>query len=131
MPGHLLHTPTCRYADKSCWAVVDKVWFTDRHHRETPQRIEDGLADVGIVWTTEVKEAVDAGRDIEGVAIAAPFNKQDEVSYAIGQITDGRNQENGATFLGYLASDAAQDIYASYGFVPASAEELTLKPIPN
>ncbi len=116
---------------KGCWAVADKVWFTDRHHRETPQRIEDGLADVGIVWTTEVKEAVDAGRDIEGVAIAAPFNKQDEVSYAIGQITDGRNQENAATFLGYLASDAAQDIYASYGFVPASAEELTLKPIPK
>jgi len=116
---------------KGCWAVQDKVWFTDRHHRETPQRIEDGMADVGIVWTTEVKEAVDEGRDIEGVAIAAPYNKQDEVSYAIGTLTIGRNPENAATFLDYLASDAAQDIYASYGFVPATEEELTLKPIPN
>jgi len=31
----------------------------------------------------------------------------------------------------YLASDAVKDIYASYGFVPASAEELTFKPIPK
>lgn len=78
---------------KGCWVVADKVWFTERHHRETQRRIEDGLADVGNVWTTEVKEAVDAGRDIEGVEVAAPFNKQDEVSYAIAQIMDGRIQE--------------------------------------
>ena len=45
---------------KGCWAVPDKTWFTVRHHRETPHRIENGLADVGIVWTTEVKHA--AGR---------------------------------------------------------------------
>ncbi|HDZ79732.1 MAG TPA: ABC transporter substrate-binding protein [Roseobacter sp.] len=116
---------------KGCWAVEGKVWFTDRHHRETPQRIEDGLADVGIVWTTEVKEAVDEGRDVEGVAIAAPYNKQDEVSYAIGTLVEGRNLENAALFLDFLSSEAAQDIYASYGFVPASAEELTLKQIPE
>ncbi len=115
---------------KGCWAVPGKTWFTQRHHRETPQRIEDGKADVGIVWTTEIAHAKATGRDIDGVAISALYNKQDKVGYAIGALTDGRNQKNAQTFLSYLATPEAQDIYASYGFVKASNDELALKPIP-
>jgi ABC-type molybdate transport system substrate-binding protein len=114
---------------KSCWAIEGKTWFTSRHHRETPQRIEDGEADVGIVWTTEVIEAKAEGRAIEGVAIPAPLNKQDKVSYAIGALSKGRNPYNAYRFLSYLGTDRAQGIYASYGFVPASTEELKLKPL--
>jgi ABC-type molybdate transport system substrate-binding protein len=115
---------------RECWAIPDKTWFTARHHRETPDRIEKGLADVGIVWTTEIVEAKKHGRKIDGVAIPAPLNKSDKVGYAIGVLNTGRNQDNGKAFLAYLATDKAQEIYASYGFVPASAEELALKPIP-
>ncbi|MBX2856579.1 MAG: substrate-binding domain-containing protein [Rhodobacteraceae bacterium] len=115
---------------KSCWAVEGKTWFTSRHHRETPQRIEDGEADVGIVWTTEVVHAKAEGRKIDGVAIPAPENKQDKVNYAIGTLKTGRNQESAEIFLDYLRTDAAQGIYEKYGFVRASAEELALKPIP-
>ncbi|MBD3679999.1 MAG: substrate-binding domain-containing protein [Rhodobacteraceae bacterium] len=57
---------------KSCWAVEGKTWFTSRHHRETPQRIEEGQADVGIAWTTEVIESNVEGPAIEGVAIPPP-----------------------------------------------------------
>jgi molybdenum ABC transporter molybdate-binding protein len=111
---------------KSCWAVPGKTWFTSRHHRETPHRIENGEADVGIVWTTEVVHAKKEGRKIDGVAIPAPYNKQDKVGYAIGALNNGRNMANAKTFLDYLASDAAQNIYASHGFIKASAEELKL-----
>jgi ABC-type molybdate transport system substrate-binding protein len=113
---------------KSCWAVEGKTWFTSRHHRETPQRIETGEADVGIVWTTEVVKAKADGRPIEGVAIPAPLNKQDKVGYAIGALSNARNADNANTFLEYLATDAAQNIYAKYGFVPATADEL-IKPL--
>jgi len=41
----------------------------------------------------------------------------------------GRNQENAARFLQYLASDEAQAIYESYGFLRASTAELELKPL--
>lgn len=112
---------------KECWAVPGKTWFTARHHRETPQRIETGEADVGIVWTTEVKHAQAEGRDVEGVAIPAPLNKQDKVGYAIGAISQGKNQKNAARFLAYLASDGAQDIYAKYGFLKASADDLKMR----
>ena len=112
---------------KSCWAVKDKTWFTSRHHRETPHRIENGEADVGIVWTTEVIEAKAKGRNVEGVPIPAPLNKQDKVAYAIGKLNKGKNQKNADRFLAYLATDDAQNIYAKYGFLKATADELKLK----
>jgi ABC-type molybdate transport system substrate-binding protein len=112
---------------KSCWAVEDKTWFTSRHHRETPHRLETGEADVGIVWTTEVAYAKRQGRPIDGVSIPAPYNKEEKVGYAIGPMLNGRNMSNAIHFLGYLATPAAQDIYAGYGFLPATAEELKIK----
>lgn len=112
---------------KSCWAVPGKTWFTARHHRETPHRIEKGTADVGIVWATEVAYAIAAGRNIEGVAIPAPYNKQDKVGYAIGRLTGSRNQNNAARFLAYLVTDEAQSIYEKYGFVRASADDFRLR----
>jgi ABC-type molybdate transport system substrate-binding protein len=114
---------------RSCWAVDGKTWFTSRHHRETPDRIEKGEADVGIVWTTEVVHAKAEGRPIDGVAIPAPLNKQDKVNYAIGVMGNGRNQDNAARYLAYLATDDAQAIYEKYGFLRATSDELALKPL--
>jgi ABC-type molybdate transport system substrate-binding protein len=115
---------------RECWAIEGKTWFTARHHRETPDRIEKGQADVGIVWTTEIIEAKKHGRRIDGVAIPAPLNKSDVVGYAIGALKTGRNQQNASRYLEYLTTDEAQHIYAKYGFVKASAGELKLRPIP-
>lgn len=114
---------------KSCWAVKGKTWFTSRHHRETPDRIEKGEADTGIVWTTEVAYAKRKGRPLEGVSIPAPYNKQDKVGYAIGPLLKGRNMKNARRFLEYLATKGAQDIYAGYGFLPATSAELKIKPL--
>ncbi len=114
---------------KGCWAVPKKTWFTSRHHHETPYRIENGEADVGIVWTTEVLEGIKQGRKIEGVAIPAPYNMAHKVAYAIGVLNEARNRVNAKRYLDYLATDAAQNIYASYGFGMATKEELTVKPI--
>ncbi|WES30789.1 molybdate ABC transporter substrate-binding protein [Varunaivibrio sulfuroxidans] len=115
---------------KECWAIKGKTWFTQRHHRETPDRIEQGLADVGIVWTTEIIEAKKHDRKIDGIAIPAPLNMADKVGYAAGVLKTGRNHDNAMHYVGYLRTKAAQDIYAEYGFIPATREETALKPIP-
>jgi ABC-type molybdate transport system substrate-binding protein len=115
---------------KSCWAVEGKTWFTSRHHRETPDRIEKGEADVGIVWTTEVVHAKAQGRKIDGIAVPAPLNQQDKVGYAIGALNTGRNPKNAMRYLAYLGTDGAQAIYAKYGFISATDAELKIKPIP-
>lgn len=123
-----LHTKiTAEKKCKSCWAVPGKTWFTSRHHRETPHRIENGEADVGIVWTTEVIEAKREGRNVEGVSIPAPLNKQDKVAYAIGKLNKAKNQKNADRFLSYLATEDAQNIYAKYGFLKAAPEDRKLK----
>lgn len=116
---------------KKCWAIDGKTWFTARHHRETPHRIENKQADVGIVWTTEVLHAKAEGRKIDGVTIPAPYNMETKVNYAIGPLTTGKNPVNALRFLSYLGTPEAQNIYAKYGFVKAKASELQLKPIPN
>jgi len=112
---------------RECWAVPGKTWFTARHHRETPDRIEKGEADVGIVWTTEVVHAKAMGRPLDGVAIEPPLNKQDKVNYAIGIMTNGRNADNAQRYLDYLGTDAAQSIYEKYGFIRATPKELEPK----
>jgi len=122
---------TAKKKCRSCWAIKDKTWFTSRHHRETPYRIENGKADVGIVWATEIKHAQASGRAIDGVSIQAPYNMADQVGYAIGRLTTGRNQKNALRFQDYLASKEAQSIYSRYGFVKASTAELKLKKIPG
>ena len=114
---------------RSCWAIKDKTWFTSRHHRETPHRIQNGEADVGIVWVTEVVHAKAEGQKVDGVAIPAPLNKQDKVGYAIGVLKDGRNPYNAMRYLAYLGTDRAQGIYEKYGFVRASQSELRIKPL--
>ena len=115
---------------KGCWAVENKTWFTERHHRETPFRIENGQADVGIVWSTEVQHAKADNRAIDGVKIPAPYNMADKVGYAIGTLTTAKNTKNAQRYLDYLGTDGAQTIYASYGFVKASQKDLELKKIP-
>jgi len=112
---------------KSCWAVAGKTWFTTRHHRETPHMIEKGEADTGIVWTTEVAYAKRQGRALEGVAISPELNQHDKVAYAIGVMTKARNAKNAMRFINYLATKAAQGIYASYGFGSATSDELKVK----
>ncbi|UCE88452.1 MAG: substrate-binding domain-containing protein [Pseudomonadota bacterium] len=117
---------TCR----RCWAVPGKTWFTAHHQGEIPARIEQGTADVGIVWSSEVLHAHAEGRRVEGVAIPAPYNMAHKVNYAIGQVASGRNSASAHKFLRYLATDAAQAIYAQHGFEKALPEELISKPIP-
>lgn len=114
---------------RSCWAVPGKTWFTARHQGETPARIEQGLADVGIVWSSEVPHARAAGRKVEGVAIPAPWNMAHEVSYAIGPVATGRNRDNARKFMQYLTTSTAQAIYARYGFEKAHPDELVPRSI--
>lgn len=116
---------------KSCWAIDKITYFTSRHHRETPYRIEHNQADVGIVWATEVEHAKKTNRNIDGVEISDAYNMGDKVGYAIGILKTGRNTYNANRYLAYLGTDDAQNIYAKYGFTKASNEDLKLKPIPN
>jgi ABC-type molybdate transport system substrate-binding protein len=109
--------------------TTERNWFTAVHHRETPERIRDDKSDTGIVWKTEVMEALRQGAAIEAVELPAADSLRDEVFYAIGPLENARNKENADAYLAFLRSAAGQDAYAKFGFVKARSDELKLKPI--
>ena len=113
----------------SCQAT-ERTWFAGVHHRETPERIREGLSDAGIVYATEVTAALDRGDPIEGVTLPPEDSRRADISYAIGALAGSPHSETAATFLAFLATPPAQQAYTRFGFGGASAEELRLKPIP-
>jgi len=92
--------------------------FTKVHHRETPERIIKGEADVGPVWATEVEHAKRMGLKVEAVEPGEELDMRDEVNYYIAKLKNAPNPENAEKFLKFIFSEEAQKIYQSYGFVP-------------
>ena len=109
--------------------TTERNWFTAVHHRETPERIRDDKSDAGIVWKTEVMEALRQGANIEAVALPPVDSLRDEVSYAIGMLQNSPHKVNAEAYLAFLATAAAQETYEKFGFVRARPDELVLKPI--
>ena len=97
--------------------TTEHNWFTAVHHRETPERIREGKSDAGIVWKTEVMEALRQGIPIEGVELPAADSLRDQVSYATGALQNARHRANADDYLAFLATNVAQDAYARFGFV--------------
>ena len=118
-------------AGKECVScqTTKNNWFTAVHHRETPDRIKADQSDAGIVWRTEVLEALRHGANVDAVALPAEDSLRNEVSYVIGAMDKSAHQKASEAFLAFLRSAEGQDAYAKYGFVKAEGEELKMKPI--
>ncbi|MEB3299300.1 MAG: substrate-binding domain-containing protein [Candidatus Sericytochromatia bacterium] len=112
-------------ANRDCRACepVPGHWFTAVHHRETPERIALGLSDAGIVWRTEVEEAIRAGRALEGVELPADQNAGQDVAYTAMALVDCRHPEAATRWLEHLASPEGQEAYVSFAFAPATETE--------
>ncbi len=119
-------------AGKECAScqTTPNNWFTSVHHRETPERILAGTSDTGIVWVTETQEAKSAGMKVDSVKLPPEDSLRDEVSYAIGALTGSPHKAAAEKYLAFLATPAAQEAYATFGFVKAKPAELSLRPIP-
>jgi len=88
------------------------------HHRETPLRIQKGTVDVGPVWATEIKHALQIGLNIEAVDPGEGLDQREKINYYICRLKNSANTENGEKFLDFIRSAAAQKVYQRYGFVP-------------
>ncbi len=117
---------------KECKACrpVPNVYFTTVHHREIPAGIKAGTVDVGIVWETEVKHALEENNPIEAVSLPPKDSLIDEVSYVTGMLTTSGHPAAAQQYLNFLQSDAGQEAYAEFGFLKATKTELALRPIP-
>ncbi len=107
-----------REAHPDIGPIYYETLLTTVHHRETPERILNGQADVGPVWATEIEHARRSGLPLEGVDVGVDLDQHDRVEYYACPLKNGRNQDNGRYFLEFLLSMEAQRIYHSYGFTP-------------
>ena len=94
--------------------------FTTVHHRETPEQIIRGEADVGPVWHTEIVAAENDGLDVEGIPVAEALDQSEAINYFIAPLRQGRNPENAEKFLQFIRTETARKIFADYGFVVPS-----------
>ena len=95
--------------------------LTTVHHRETPLRIREKSADVGPVWATEIRHARESGFPVGQVEPGEHLDQREHIHYYVCKLNDAPHRENAHLFLDFLLSRRAQDIYASYGFVPYNA----------
>ena len=88
--------------------------LTEIHHRQTPMRIMQGMADAGVTWASEVKFQEKIGNPITGVDIPASQNVT--AIYAAGMLPNAPHAEIAAQWLKYLTTEKAQSIYHQFGF---------------
>jgi len=94
--------------------------FTTVHHRETPERIIRGKADVGPVWHTEIVAAENDGLEVQGIPVAEALDQSEAINYFIAPLRQGRNPENAGKFLQFIRTETARKIFTDYGFVVPS-----------
>ena len=118
-------------AGKECVScqTTPNNWFTAVHHRETPERIKAGTSDAGLVWKTEVLEALRTGAEVDAIELQPQDSLRNEVSYVIGMLTNAKHERAAYSYLEFLRSDAGQRVYRKFGFVEATDEELKSRPI--
>jgi len=114
---------------KAC-APSANVWFTTVHHREIPEALKAGKTDVGIVWATETKNALNEGAPVEKIVLPPQDSLINEVSYAIGTLKGNQHPSAASAYLDFLKSAKGQEAYEKFGFVDASKADLEIKPIP-
>jgi molybdate transport system substrate-binding protein len=72
-----------------------------------------GEADAGIVYVTDAK-----ANEGKATGVPIPADQNDITAYPIAQLKDAPNPGAAAAFISYVLSPAAQQVLASFGFLP-------------
>lgn len=92
----------------------ESTYLTKMHHRQSPLRILNGMADVAPVWKSEVVFQKYKGHPVDEVSIPDDLNST--VEYHAGLLKKAPHQKAGKDFLKFLESDQAKEVYKKYGF---------------
>jgi molybdate transport system substrate-binding protein len=93
--------------------------LTRIHHRQTPLFIMQGRVDAGVTWQSEAEFQEQAGHPISHVVIPAADNAT--AIYAGAAVKDAPHPDAARTWLDFIRSPEALQIFERYGFKPAIA----------
>ena len=97
------------------WDKLESKFVLAKDVRQVLTYVETGNADAGLVYATDAK----ASSKVRVVA-TAPEATHDAIVYPAAVIKGSRNAEVARGFVDYLASPAAQAVFARYGFTIAA-----------
>ncbi|MGM0240019.1 molybdate ABC transporter substrate-binding protein [Enterococcus sp. AZ103] len=117
--GDPASVPAGQYAQEALtslglWDELQSKFSQGTNVTEVLNWVAEGSANAGLVYETDAKTT----DKVEIVATAPEDSLTEPIVYPIGQIKDSKNSKAAATFLKYLKSDAASDIFKDYGFTP-------------
>ena len=92
--------------------------LTQIHHRQTPIRIMQGLADAGPTWYTEAFFQHLIGNPIDLIEIPEAINLH--VTYVAAALKAAPHPQAARDFVTFMQTTQAQAVYRKYGFRPAS-----------
>ena len=97
------------------WEMIqDKISFGS-NVKEVTSWVTEGAVDCGIIYSTDAKAA-----GLKIVDTADPDMLDKKVIYPVALIESSPNREASEKFLEFLKSDKAREVFAQYGFKPAS-----------
>ena len=111
---------------ESC-AGAANVWFTSVHHREIPAGLQAGKTDVGIVWATEVQNALKDGAEVGTVSLPPEDSLINEVNYYAGSVPGTAHEKLAQDYLHFLTTEEGQTAYTKHGFIKAEPSDLKQK----
>jgi molybdate transport system substrate-binding protein len=97
------------------WDKLGSKFVLAKDVRQVLTYVETGNADAGLVYATDAK-----GSSKVRVVATAPESTHDAIVYPAAVIEGSRNAEAAREFVDYLASPAAQAVFARYGFTIAA-----------
>lgn len=89
--------------------------LTQIHHRQTPIRLMQGLADAGPTWYTEAFFQRMIGNPIDLVEIADSVNLR--VTYGAASLKAAPHRQAARDFIAFMRTPPAQAVYRKYGFL--------------
>ena len=97
------------------WEMIqDKISFGS-NVKEVTSWVTEGAVDCGIIYSTDAKAA-----GLKIVDTADPDMLDKKVIYPAALIENSPNREASEKFLEFLKTDRAMEVFAKYGFKPAS-----------
>jgi molybdate transport system substrate-binding protein len=96
------------------WGGVEKKVVLAKDVRAVLTYVETGNADAGMVYQTDAQ-----GSTKVRIVTVAPANSHDPIIYPAAIMKGAKNPSAAASFLAFLSSSAAREVFAKYGFLPA------------
>ena len=93
------------------WDAVQPKLVLAKDVRQVLSYVETGNADAGIVYATDARESAKVR-----VAATAPEGSHSPVVYPVAVLKDSRNPAAARSFVAFLSSPEARQVFARHGF---------------